>query len=64
MKKERCYSCDQCDFTTTHHGLVWRHKGIIHTNQSFPCDQCRYISNRKDALLRHKRNKHAKNALI
>ena len=64
IKKERCYSCDQCDFTGTHSGVMWRHKSTAHMNQSFPCDQCSHTTNRKDSLLRHKRNKHSLNVSV
>jgi hypothetical protein len=58
IKKERIYSCNQCDYEATHSALLWRHKSTAHTNQSYACDQCSHTTNSKDSLLRHKRNRH------
>ena len=58
IRKERIYSCNQCEYKATHSALLWRHKSTAHTNQSYACDQCSHTTNRKDSLLRHKRNRH------
>ena len=64
IKKERIYSCDQCEYTASHSALMWRHKSTAHMNQSFPCDQCSHTTNRKDSLLRHRRNRHGLNVSL
>ena len=57
-KKERCHRCDQCEYSATNTGVLYRHKRTAHTNKFFNCEQCSYTTNRDDTLLRHNRKMH------
>ena len=59
ITKERCYPCEECDYTATNNGVLYRHKRSDHKNQVFTCEQCNYTTNRDDSLLRHNRTKHS-----
>ena len=50
----RVYTCDLCDFDTTHRRKFYHHKRIVHENQEFYCDQCGYVC-KSSVNLKHKR---------
>ena len=54
----RVYTCDLCDFDTTHRRKFYHHKRIVHENQEFYCDQCGYVCKSSVNLKHHQESKH------
>ena len=58
QRREKTYSCDQCDFKSAWQSSLVKHKEGMHEGLIFPCDKCNYTANRKSNLRYHKKSEH------
>ena len=58
IKKDKRYSCLQCDFTSGHQVSLKKHKLSKHEAVRYQCERCQRSYTDRSALLRHKKAVH------
>ena len=52
------FSCDKCDFTTTHYASKKRHKLVIHEGLRHPCNFCSFQATQPYDVKKHMQRRH------
>ena len=57
-KKDKRYSCPQCDFASEHHVSLKKHRHSKHEAVRYQCERCERSYTQRSALLRHTKAVH------